>query len=334
MKRMSAIVALVGMVLCGGVQAAQAEVTFDWVTVGDPGNGCDTQSQGCFGAVAYSYQISKYETTNAQYTEFLNAVAATDANDLYSTSMTSRDDGGITRSGSSGSFSYSVKEGFANKPVNYVGFLDAMRFANWLHNGQPTGAQDNSTTEDGAYTITAEGIANNSIMRNAGASVFLTSEDEWYKAAYYDALSASYFDYPTGTDVPTACVTPGGDTGNSANCSMAVQTVTDVGAYTQSVSPNGTFDQGGNVSEWNEAIIDSLRRRLRGGSFFDSSISLAASIRPDSPDPACMLCGVVGFRVASSASAPSVPSLSPAGLALLATLLTTTGIALCRRRSH
>jgi hypothetical protein len=29
-----------------------AEVTFDWVTVGDPGNACDTQSQGCFGSVA------------------------------------------------------------------------------------------------------------------------------------------------------------------------------------------------------------------------------------------------------------------------------------------
>ncbi len=61
----------------------------------------------------------------------------------------------------------------------FVDFYDSLRFANWLHNGQPTGAQDNSTTEDGAYTITAEGIAANSITRNARATIFLTSEDEW-----------------------------------------------------------------------------------------------------------------------------------------------------------
>lgn len=54
---------------------AQAEVTIDWVTIGDPGNACDTQSQGCFGSVSDEYRISKFEVTNAEYTEFLNAVA-------------------------------------------------------------------------------------------------------------------------------------------------------------------------------------------------------------------------------------------------------------------
>jgi hypothetical protein len=37
--------------------------------------------------------------------------------------------------------------------VNHVSWYDAVRFANWLHNGQPTGAQDNTTTEGGAYTL-------------------------------------------------------------------------------------------------------------------------------------------------------------------------------------
>ncbi len=32
--------------------AASAVVSIDWVTVGDPGNVCETQTQGCFGAVA------------------------------------------------------------------------------------------------------------------------------------------------------------------------------------------------------------------------------------------------------------------------------------------
>ena len=35
--------------------------------------------------------------------------------------------------------------------------------------------------------------------------VFLTSEDEWYKAAYYDAQSPSYFDYPAGSNTQTSC---------------------------------------------------------------------------------------------------------------------------------
>ena len=51
--------------------------------------------------------------------------------------------------------------------MNNVSFWNALRFSNWLHNGQPIGAQGNGTTEDGAYTITALGITSNSITRNA-----------------------------------------------------------------------------------------------------------------------------------------------------------------------
>lgn len=128
---------------------AHAEVTIDWVTVGDPGNGCETQSAGCFGGVADAYRIDKHEVSNAEYTEFLNAVAATDPNGLYNTSMGTLFVG-ITQTGSSGSYSYSTLAGRGDMPVNYVSFYDSLRFANWLHNGQPTGAQDITTTEDGA----------------------------------------------------------------------------------------------------------------------------------------------------------------------------------------
>ncbi len=57
--------------------------------------------------MAYTYQIGRYEVSNAQYAEFLNAVAATDTYSLYATSMGSGV-GGITRSGSSGSYTYSA----------------------------------------------------------------------------------------------------------------------------------------------------------------------------------------------------------------------------------
>jgi hypothetical protein len=60
---------------CDTGGAAQAEVSIDQVTVGDPGSACETQVGGCFGAVSYEYQIAKYEAANARYAEFLNAVA-------------------------------------------------------------------------------------------------------------------------------------------------------------------------------------------------------------------------------------------------------------------
>ena len=79
-----------------------SSVIIDWVEIGDPGNLCDPQSQGCFGAVADVYFISRTEVTNEQYAEFLNAVAApTDPKALFSTLMNSPP-GGITRTGASG----------------------------------------------------------------------------------------------------------------------------------------------------------------------------------------------------------------------------------------
>jgi formylglycine-generating enzyme required for sulfatase activity len=317
----------------GGPAAA---ATIDWVTVGDPGNPADTEVMTCcgtatgttgYGSVADVYRIGKYKVTNAQYAEFLNAVADTDTYRLYNEGMGDPNAwarGGITRSGTSGSYTYSTIAGREDMPVNLVSFWDALRFANWLHNGQPTGAQDNSTTEDGAYTITAQGIANNSITRNAGATIFLASEDEWYKAAYYDALSSSYFDYPAGSNAQTTCALPGA-TPNTANCGSQVWDLTDVGRYTGSPSPNGTFDQGGNVWEWNEAIISnsvSTIRGLRGGSFQNAPGDFAASFRlGDSPASEAL---DVGFRVAM------IPE-PGTGLLLGAGVL---GLAAGRRRSQ
>ncbi len=53
-----------------------------------------------------------------------------------------------------------------------------------------------------------------------------------------------------------------------------------VGEFELSDSPYGTFDQGGNVWEWNETAVTSSLRGLRGGSFeFFSSDALHASLR-------------------------------------------------------
>jgi formylglycine-generating enzyme required for sulfatase activity len=301
---------------------AQA-VTIDWVLIGNAGNAPDTSGY-CFaadcGSVAYDYSISKYEVTNAQYVELLNAKAASDPLGLYHTSMGSNATvGGITRSGVSGSYIYAVKAGFGDKPVTYVSFYDSLRFANWLNNGQGSG-----DTETGAYTLlggTPEPSNGLTAARNGGDGIFLPSENEWYKAAYYSA-GGVYFDYPTGTDSVTNCVAPGGDTGNSANCGAAVGALTDAGAYELSGSPYGTFDQGGNVWEWNEQIVSGSNRGLRGGSWNDVASYLAAS-NPNSYGGPTNEGGNVGFRVASL-----VPEPGPGLLGMTAVL----GLAASRRR--
>ena len=66
-------------------------------------------------------------------------------------------------------------------------FWDTLRFANWLDNGQPKGAEGPGTTETGTYTLTPTGIANDTVTRNANYTWAVTSENEWYKAAYCGA---------------------------------------------------------------------------------------------------------------------------------------------------
>ena len=83
--------------------------------------------------------------TNEQYVSFLNAVASNDANGLYGDLMTDSDRGGIVRNGLPGSFTYSLKPNFGDKPVNSTDWLDAARFCNWMHNGQPSGLQTPAT---------------------------------------------------------------------------------------------------------------------------------------------------------------------------------------------
>ena len=306
------------MVLALPAAAAQAAIIHT-VPVGNLGNTGELTGDGAdgygpthiCGAVDYAYNIGKYEVTAGQYTEFLNAVAATDTHGLYSSGMRSWSEGcWIEQSGSSGSYSYSVAADWADRPVNFVSFWDAARFANWLHNGQPTGAQEAGTTESGAY----HDIDDQSLFgRNPGALFFIPTEDEWYKAAYHknDGDTGNYFDYPTSSDTaPSNDLVEPTDPGNNATfyASGYGHTIdspyyrTEVGAHENSDSPYGTFDQGGNVYEWNETTFFSSYFGTRGGSFWNSTSMLhAAQLDWNSPTYGE---SDVGFRVASSAAVP------------------------------
>lgn len=250
------------------------QTNLQFVPVGNAGNvgrasgasagpGGYGEDRAC-GAVGYNYNIAKFEVTAAQYTEFLNAVAATDTHALYNPSMATGTGCRIIRSGDEGSYSYSTA-GFDNVPVNFVSITDTLRFANWLTNGQPTGAQDASTTESGSYDLSASTLAGK-LARQAAGRYFLTSEDEWYKAAYYDPQTENYFDYPTSSNAaPGTSLDPGAP--NNANYVGAVAWpyYSDVGAFAASPSPHGTFDQGGNVAEWTESLIWGGWGNVRGG---------------------------------------------------------------------
>jgi len=305
-----------------------ADVLIPTVPVGDPGNAADNTG---YGSVAQPYRIGTYEVTTGQYTAFLNAVAQTDTYGLYNPAM--GDPIGelgcnIQRSGSPGSYTYRVatqetEPEWANRPVNYVSFWDAARFANWLQNGQPglttPVPQDANSTERGTYTLDGyTGSDGRTISRNAGAIWFIPSENEWYKGAYFDPSKsggAGYWDYPTKTDDPSppvAEVPPGRSeppgSANYNNVGDGTHSLTEVGAYSQSGSPYGTFDQGGNVWEWNESLMSAPERGLRGGSHGDVPSQLQASSRHPGYYP-YITYEHIGFRVGSTPE--------PGGIAML-----------------
>jgi|TARA_B100001094_G_scaffold311362_1_gene346930 hypothetical protein len=139
------------------------------------------------GTVNYNYRLSETEVTNTQYIEFLNAVASTDNLNLYQTSMSGEEVGGIVRSGSPGTYTYHTKPDMDNKPVVFVNYLSSLRFANWLHNGAPTGSAVNSnTTEDGSYTLINTGGDTYQVTKNSYNKYWLPNIHEWHKAAYFE----------------------------------------------------------------------------------------------------------------------------------------------------
>jgi sulfatase modifying factor 1 len=250
------------------------------------------------GAVPSSYSISKYEITIGQYVEFLNAVAKTDTNGLWNPGMhTDENIRGIARTGSDGSYLYTadgpvglnsgsvVAQSAANRPITFVSWDNAARFANWMANGQPTGAQTAGTTEDGAYLIGAT-VTRRTTNPNTGAAptYALPTSDQWYKAAYYDPTlnsgTGGYYAYATqsntspgntvGPDPNQANVVVGGEYSLTQSSELvgAQNYLTDVGSYSGSSSFYGTFDQTGNTSEWTETLGDSASEALlRGGAW-------------------------------------------------------------------
>ena len=323
------------------------------VPVGDAGNVADTATGSLYGAVPYNFNIGKYDVTTSQYVAFLNSVATQgDPYGLYYSGMaTDLSTVHITQSGSPGSYNYAVTgtaPGATNMPVFDVSWGDAARFCNWLQNGQPTtGVENSTTTEAGAYalngaTTDAQLMAVPSPAHSGAgaASYFIPSENEWYKAAYYDPTlnggTGGYWAYPTKSNTaPVNILSPTGrnnanfydyyGTGNGGYTDPT-NLLTPVGSFADSPGPYGTYDMGGDVWQWNEADISGSFRGLRGGSwYYYSSIFLASSVR-NFYNPTLENHNN-GFRVASSVAVPE-----PGSITLL--LACAVGFGIWRRRRN
>ena len=295
----------VGSSLPSANSAPATPTSMSMVTVGNPGNAADTTG---YGAVSYSYQIGKYDVTGSQYTAFLNAVGSTDNYALYNPNMgTDTKVAQISRSGTAGTYTYAVMNGTGNRPISYVSWWDSARFSNWMSNGQPSGAQVSTTTENGAYNVngftSGSAVFKNTTNPNTGfaPTYRIPLENEWYKAAYYaqGALFSGYHTFATRSS--TAPGTTIGSGANQANYNGAIGHATDVGSFSGSGSFYGTFDQSGNVYQWNDLDGNSgSLRGFRGGGWGSVSSYLSASERNDNA-PAYESRSI-GFRLASPAA--------------------------------
>jgi formylglycine-generating enzyme required for sulfatase activity len=281
----------------------QPKVDIEWVVVGDPGNAADDavmlgdRTTG-YGAVDYEYEVSKYLVTNTEYAAFLNAVA--DESDPYLLWFPCMDHSacygvgsGVARTGAPGDWHYAAQPGRERRPINYVNLFSAMRFANWMNNGQ-----GEASTETGAYDLAGGQLLPTNFLlvpRNPGAEISLTSDDEWYKAAYYDAANHRYFDYPASRDEPMTCSLPTAEP-NHANCGLVTAAanpanpglrgvaswfwgdVTDVDAYPGALSPSGAYDMGGNLFQWTDTLTYAVTGQYHAGRHIAPVLDAAFSV--------------------------------------------------------
>ena len=342
LRRLAAAV----LVAVSAARPLPAAVTFDWATVGNPGNAPDTlvMNKGPaadfttgYGSVDYTYQISKYDVTNSQYVQFLNAVDPSGSNSrrIYDTRMSTTSlglayTGGIDlNAGAPVGAKYSVKSGQENLPATWINWTSGARFVNWLANGQGAGS-----TESGVYNMAV--FTGNSFAtppaRAAGATIFLPSENEYYKAAYYDPTKSGtggYWQYGTRSDTPPSSVGPAGNS-NSANLGAgtdgqsagtlastlattgstldaAVNYLTNVGAYTSATSTYGLYDAEGLLYNWTEGTREAFGNQLpiaRGGSWRYNEGASGAGYRNVYSGAGAASYAWYGFRVAGLPSAP------------------------------
>ncbi|MGP1345965.1 MAG: SUMF1/EgtB/PvdO family nonheme iron enzyme [Phycisphaerales bacterium] len=263
-----------------GLPGPGPDYGYQWATIGDAGNRDISQAEldrwgwpanGALftgGGVDHEYRISKYETTTAQWHEFVQVAWPHVQGDPIE------------------------EDRLTGKSMIYIGgqfdidnilepasphWTWAARYCNWLHNGKGT---DPSSWESGVYDAStfaydADGVPLHDMTRAPGAKFFLPTDDEWKKAAHWDPEkddgAGGYWLYPYGSDEPPISGHPdeGGETSGGWFEPLINDELKSIGLY-DITSPWGLYDVSGGLRETLEGLDSSLSSVLirTSGSFW------------------------------------------------------------------
>jgi formylglycine-generating enzyme required for sulfatase activity len=206
------------------------EFTVDFVSISQTNNTTDTTG---YGAVPYNYRVGTYEISQLQ----------------------------ITKATQIGMANVSAGAWTGSQPAADISWYEAAAFVNFLNTNSGKTAAYDLTFSNSQWSMALQSSSNawtaggTNLYRNKNAFYFLPSENEWYKAAYFNAAGSNYFLYPTASGGTPEAVASGTNPETAVyRPALGPADVNLAGG----LSPYGTMGQGGNVWEWNESAWDGI----------------------------------------------------------------------------
>jgi len=254
--------------------------TLNFVQVSQTNNATDPLTGSRYGAVPYEYRAG------------VNEISQND----------------ITKATAGGLSNVTAGVYLGDKPAANITWYEAAAFVNWMNTNSGKTAAYALTFSNSQWSMALQSSSNawtlggTNLYRNKDAYYFLPSENEWYKAAYYNRTGTNYFLYPmTSTNVPTAVAS-----GTNANTAVYNQLNVQGPAAVNlagGLSTYGTMGQAANMWEWMETAADGTNttttenRNIRGGRFESESFQIGSTTTQEFGPSAADI--NIGFRVAS-----------------------------------
>jgi len=225
-----------------------------WVSINDSGAGMKDGSGNPISHGGFTGEMSKYETTNDQYCQFLNAAYAS-----YDITV-----GGSTVYGANG----------LNSGTDFAGQV--------YYNLAGAGYTYDNATNGGAARINWTGTA---FTVDSGFENHPVTFVSWYGSTAF----ASYYGWRLPTEWEWQAVA---DYTGSFNYGCGITITNSIANYSGSAHPNGTTavgafgtygygmcDMAGNVWEWTDSIYSGSYRVIRGGGWYNIDSYCSVSYR-------------------------------------------------------